>query len=188
MARPTKPRYRPKVEYIAPWKFFLALTPFSLGAAGLLGLAMHDIVLWQRAKSWVARPSTILEVDLQSVPGRRGRKTSKVVARYRYEFNGVMYENDRVAIFPGSDNSGFPEVMARSLKDARRQGFNVWCYVNPASPQEALLYRKLRPPILILWLVLGGACAWAVAHVLRVCQPDWRGRGDRENAGFGLKP
>jgi hypothetical protein len=179
---------RPHRENIVPWKFFLAFTPFALGASFFWLWIARDAAMVIRARQWVARPATILDVEMAHGRSRRGGSTSKVVAHYQYEFEGATYVSDRVAIYSGRDNLGsFQRDMYHKLAEVKRQGGSIPCYVNPTSPSEALLFREPRPAVLGLQLLFAGACSFVCVHLLRTCRIVWRGDAERESPSSSPK-
>jgi hypothetical protein len=145
------------------WKYLLVAVPLAALGLVLIGVAVRDVALWQRAKRWIERPATILDVFLH--PGGR-RSGPSVEARYQYEVDAKTYENDRVAIFSGNGLSDFESALARDLEDSKRTGIPVPCFVNPADPREAVLHRDLRPTLLGIQLLLGIVpCGIAVAVI-----------------------
>lgn len=66
-------------------------------------------------------------------------------AEYRYQVNGLWYENDRVYIAAFSDNiGGYHQTLQTQLKQLyhRQQDVEIW--VNPNNPQDAVIDRNLR--------------------------------------------
>ena len=121
------------------------------------------VVLEARAmESWVEVPATIEEVELVShnTGGGGGRRSSrrstmwKVDARYTYQFDGQSFKGERVGLHTGS--SGDREYHAAVHDELKRhfdEGRRFRCFVNPAAPEDAVLYRELRPKLLALFAI-----------------------------------
>jgi len=120
--------------------------PFLLIGLGVWLVGMlptaYDAV---RMRDW--QPVTA-ELQSASLERRRGSKQSVTYiahARYAYEFGGVRYQGERVAINGTADNVGqFWIDLGRQLERAHRQGQPVTAWVNPQAPHEAVLDRSLR--------------------------------------------
>src|SRR5690606_19445578 len=87
--------------------------------------------------------------------------TYKAYARFSYEFAGVRYHGDRVALASGTDNIGdFQQRLGRSLARARESGEPITVWVNAEDPQQAVVDRQMRWSLLgfkmIFVLVFGG--------------------------------
>ncbi len=127
--------------------------PF-LGAGLFLSLIYFSgYAKWWRAQSWVEVPCWIESAELERNSGDDS-DTHQALATYRYEFEGRSYQGNRVSFHGGSDNIGdFQQEAHRELsrhaggkssgsqQDARAP---FRCYVNPANPSEAVIYRTLR--------------------------------------------
>jgi hypothetical protein len=114
------------------------------------------LVDWWRAQGWQEVPCRIESADLKASSGRN--ITYRASATYQYEFGGRVYRGERVALNSGGDNLGdFHQEAHRELAryvEPRRAGAakgvrqdtgkRFRCYVNPAKPSEAVLYRLFR--------------------------------------------
>lgn len=122
----------------------------------MLGLTVKDGYQWFRMQSWQPVQAELLEAELEYHRGDDST-TYEVVARYRYPFKGVDYENDRVAIAGGADNIGsFHKNVHSRLAKQLREGQTVTAWVNPNDPQQALLNRQFR------WELVGFRSLFAV--------------------------
>ncbi len=81
------------------------------------------------------------QAQLLSVSG--GEKQTR--ALYRYQYNGVTYEGDRVYVAVFSDNIGsyHSDLLAR-LRNIERAGDPVTVWVNPDYPAQAVIDRDMR--------------------------------------------
>lgn len=130
------------------------LTLFALPFAGV-GIATtwwsFDMVQQHAAmKSWVEAPANIREAELKV---ESGEGTSyRAVATYDYIFGGKNFVGERVTIHQGSDNiGGFQRRAYEELKRCKDTHKPFRCYVNPAKPDEAVLYRNLRGEMLMFY-------------------------------------
>ncbi|MBX3427600.1 MAG: DUF3592 domain-containing protein [Pirellulales bacterium] len=121
--------------------------PFAGGGTFVLWLALAQFWHWAEASEWVETPARLLAAEL--VVKRGDGTTYKATARYEYEFAGRQYESERVAVSGGSDNIGaYQESKGRELERLLAAGGRTVCYVDPAAPERALLYRELRAGML----------------------------------------
>jgi hypothetical protein len=135
--------------------------PFAAIGLFMAGMSVRDFAKWSQVQDWIATPATLLEAKLEQNHDSDGGTTYRVLARYRYQVNGNVYESRRVAVHESSDNVGsYNRDHGRQLEGALRNRRPITCYVNPDDPTEAILYRDLRPGFLALKalfaLVFGG--------------------------------
>jgi hypothetical protein len=117
------------------------------------------ILTYLSARNWVETPARIVRAELKVSHGKS--TTYEATAEYTYEFGGRQYNCNRVGITSGADNVGsFQQNAFRELSQYQRSGKPFRCYVNPARPDQALLYRDLRWETatmqMIFALVFGG--------------------------------
>lgn len=131
---------------------------------------------WQEAKGWLEVEARITSVDLEIHTDDDG-STYQAACSYVYEFDGTQYESDRVGLERGGDSIGdWQQTTHERLKIAHEQSQPIPCYVDPARPERAVLFRDLRPKLLGFWvgfaavfttaglaMVVGGAYARRVA-------------------------
>lgn len=128
----------------------LLALPFA--AVGLLVGLQAARILWQwvEIREWHERPARILHAELVSHVGDDA-VTYEVVARYEYEFEGVIYQGERVGLSSGADNVGsYHQDRYRELADHQASGRPFRCFVDPDEPGSAVLYRGLRWGLLSL--------------------------------------
>lgn len=130
---------------------------FAIPFAGLgtyMGyLALRDLWASHQMASWQIVPATIETAELEK---RRSKNsyTYSAKAKYRYEFEGTSYSNNRVSLYPGSDNVGsFQEDTFRYLNDVRTRGEKVNCYVNPSNPSDSILNPEIRWGMISFYLI-----------------------------------
>lgn len=134
--------------------------PFALVGAGVGVGVLTDLSTWRSAQSWVETPATLLAFHLDE-DNSGDSTTYSVTATYTYQFNGREYTSRRVALQDGSDNMGtYHQDRARELEAILKAGGQMSCYVDPAAPARAMLFRDLRPGLLtmkiVFSLVFGG--------------------------------
>jgi len=138
-------------ERAAPW--FLTLLALVFLAVGLF-MGFRDVRLltdYVRASRWAPVPARILATELKRYQDSHGAPSSCVRCTYVYTYDGRDYTNSRVGLLDDGDNFGrWHEPKPAFLLAHRDSGEPVTCYVNPASPAEAVRFRELRPELLVL--------------------------------------
>ena len=114
----------------------LFFIPFTvIGAVIFFAFGLSVFQDWQ-TRSWVPTPAVLLGKSEQLEKEKSGSDNKEKVP-YRYSFEGQSYTHDRVT-------RSNMEVNGRSSDTGHRlrtlpAGTEVTCYVNPASPGEAVL-------------------------------------------------
>ena len=98
--------------------------------------------------------------DLKAHAGRK-LTTYEVTAEYVYTYGGQEYKGSRVGFDSGADNIGsFHQNAYQELSKCQKSKTPFRCFVNPAQPSEAALYRDPRWEMLafkmIFVLAFGG--------------------------------
>jgi hypothetical protein len=98
--------------------------------------------------------------------------TYEAYAQYTYEFGGQNYTGSRVSISGGADNIGdFQTNLGNSLSQAMGRGEMITVYVNPDSPQLAIVDRSIRWGLMgfksIFLFVFGGVGLGLIIFVFR---------------------
>ena len=161
--------------------------PFA-GAGLFVGfLALKMLWLWVDVRDWYQVPTEILEVHLTVSDGEDG-DTYKVEARYRYEFDGQIYEGDRVGLSFGSDNIGsYHQDKYDELRGYRSRDETFWCYVDPEAPTDSILYREMRWGLFALLLAL--SLIFAGAGIGLIVGGIWAvGRVEKDEQRSALNP
>ena len=100
------------------------------------------IVGYVSSSDWIAVPATVHTLELNQKSGES--ITYSVQSRYSYEYQGTVYENDRVSLSIGSDSFGtYWQDLYTSLQ-ADRSSNEISAYINPDNPREAVLDRTFR--------------------------------------------
>ena len=135
--------------------------PFAAVGVGMGVWLAGTLATYFSARNWVETPARIVRTDLK-VDAGNDAVAYQVTAEYLYEYGGQKYTGDRVGLSNGADNIGpFQQDAYRELSNHKKSQRPFRCYVNPARPAQALLYRDLRWETVglqaIFVLVFGGA-------------------------------
>ena len=146
MENPTEPPRSPAGSLCLT----LFALPFAAAGVAMAGVVGGNLLIWRAAQQWVETPATLLHAELQLEVDGDG-VVSLARASYRYSFNGNNYKSDRVAVRTGSDNVGrYQQDRAKELNRIMQTGGHTSCFVDPAHPTTALLFRDLRPGLTAL--------------------------------------
>lgn len=127
--------------------------PFAAFGALMVVAVVYELWLWQSALRWVETPATLQEVKLES-DSSGDSTTYEVTAQYEYQFDGQRYVSDDVSLSFGKDSVGtYHKDRAAELEKILQAGGQTVCYVNARDPSRALLFRDLRPGMLLLKLM-----------------------------------
>lgn len=144
----------------------------------------RDFATASAMKSWPEVPARILAAELARDSDSDGGTTFRATARYQYTFAGQSFQGTRVGVGDGADNIGaFQKQAYQELASHRDSGQPFRCYVNPAQPSQAVLYRELRHEMYwfmsLFVLAFGGAGAGLIGGGLYALR---RQRQDQELA------
>jgi hypothetical protein len=129
----------------SPGCLMLFALPFAAVGVGMFVLVVWTYLECAAVKGWQEVPARIVRTKLEEHHDNDGGRTYQATAEYRYEFGGQPYTGKRVSLHGGSDNVGsFQKKVHRELAGYQKSGRPFRCYVNPAKPSEAVLYRDLR--------------------------------------------
>jgi hypothetical protein len=110
--------------------FFLAM---GLGFTAVVG---RSFLANAKTYTWTTAECTILESNVVPAAGKDG---VELQLRYRYRFAAQEYSSTRLS--QGITSSRDTAEIYR-LAERLRSGTTTSCYVNPASPEEAMLFRE----------------------------------------------
>lgn len=148
------------------WSIALAIPAVGLTLLlGLVGKSVWEACLMTNAVQVEGR---LLSVELGSSKSRH-RSTNVL---YRYEFGGVIYQSDRLALFKQTGS------FYRSLKWDLEHNRPILAWVDPDHPQRAFLDREF-----VLWPFAGGlvfSLGWS-SMGLYLIKRSWRATG--KNSG-----
>jgi hypothetical protein len=120
-----------------------ALPFFGVGVWMAYSVSSTFYEAWQM-KQWVPVTATLTRAGYESKRGDNSY-TYEAYADYSYQYEGIAYSNDRVAIAGGADNIGdFQQVLGDRLSAAMSRGDGIVIYVNPGKPEEAIVDRSVR--------------------------------------------
>ncbi len=126
--------------------------PFIL--AGLaIGWFLYFPVIggWWSARAWEEVPCWIEKADMTSSRSSKGGTSYKTTASYRYDYRGRTYHSEKVGLAGGSDNIGdFQQRAHDQIRMFAGRDRPFRCYVNPAKPEQAVLFRDLRWGLMLL--------------------------------------
>jgi hypothetical protein len=171
--------------------------PFAAGGIGIGVWQVCEFIAYFKMQSWVETPAKIVQTKLESSSGGEGGTSYQATAEYVYDYGGRRYTGHRVSPHNGSDNIGsFQQNAYQRLKEHQNSGRPFPCYVDPARPAEAVLFRNLRGEMIcfktMFVVIFGGvglglltfsilgyrkARADAAAAALHPDQP-WLGKAD----------
>lgn len=123
--------------------FILFALPFSAVGVWMAVWLVGDIASYLRMQGWVETPAKIVRAELK-VDNDGDSTTFKAKAEYEYQFDGRDYHGGLVSIFGGDNIGPFQQDVHRRLSEHQKSGRPFRCFVNPANPVEAVLYRDLR--------------------------------------------
>jgi hypothetical protein len=114
---------------------FLAVGVF---VAGLFGNMFLD---YRRAASWDRVPARIESAEFEVSHGKGASYSVK--ARYSYEYGGRTYTGSRIAADTGGSSDARHRERYELLRQHKESGQPFLAWVNPARPQESLLFREM---------------------------------------------
>ncbi|MBN1237965.1 MAG: DUF3592 domain-containing protein [Gammaproteobacteria bacterium] len=154
------------------WGLVLFALPFLIGCVFVSKIALVPMLVdAHRMQSWVQGEARLSSAG---VDVRRSDDSTTYQARatYTYEYEGLTYSGDRVAVGGGADNIGdFQQKLGQELRRAYESGRPVPVWIDPDDPREAVLNRDLRFELLALLgalaLISGGVALGLLWFALR---------------------
>ncbi|WP_430459670.1 DUF3592 domain-containing protein [Thalassolituus sp. LLYu03] len=125
---------------------------FLVGIGVFFFTSVMPAIRWLETLSWQQVPAQIDRLELESHRGDDST-TYSVSAHYHYRFKGREYHSEQVSIYSGSDNIGdyWQDLESRLSYERNRNQSTAW--VDPASPQDAVLDRSYRVSQLLFGLI-----------------------------------
>jgi hypothetical protein len=133
-----------------------------LGAMGLFLIAAGSFFAWrmwlsyekaQITRGWTQVPCRIVSSRIVSErPTRNSDPAHHVEVRYEYEFNGVKHNGMRIRQVEAAPTQHLDNAREKQIKYP--PGSNQHCFVNPASPDEAVLEHASRAALYSIWFPL----------------------------------
>ena len=165
---------------------------------GVFFLSVTALPVWQdwhAMKRWHSAQAALISVQ-------GGENYTR--ANYRYEYNGTVYERDRVYIADFNDNIGpYHKNLYSRLKDHQRTQSPITVWVDPANPGQSVIDRDMRWGLFALmagfcsiFVLVGVAVAWggitskktaakSKRPSLSALRKEWQQK-QRETPGFNL--
>jgi len=132
---PVKPTGSASLGCIVPFGLLFAV----IGCVAFYFITLRPLLRASASSNWVEVPCIILSSEVEIKSDSDG-STYRVAVRYRYTWSGRAYEGERYDFTTGSTNIGVKKM--RAAVAALPPGRNTVCYVDPASPDSAVLTRK----------------------------------------------
>ncbi len=106
---------------------------------------------WWSARGWEEVPCWIEDAEMTTSHDSEGGTTQKTEATFRYKYRGRTLRSDQVSFCGGSDNIGdFQQRVHAQIRAHEGQEKPFRCFVNPAAPEQAVLFRDLRWGLMLL--------------------------------------
>ena len=124
--------------------------PFAAIATFFAYELLSMVWLGYQAQSWETVPAKVISAKLDEHRSD-GNSTYKVVASYRYNYQGDTYDSDKVALYEERDSfKSYHNELFKRLKKAKKKKKPIDCYVNPSNPSESLLDRTIRLTMILM--------------------------------------
>jgi hypothetical protein len=150
MLRANRSSYRSTRQISGGCGVLFGLLFIFAGIAVGVFLYFPSIASCWSARGWEEVPCWIETAELKTTHNSKGGMSYHVDAGYRYEFDRHRYHGDQVSFFGGSDNMGdFQEHAFQQIQAFEGKDRSFHCFVNPAKPEEAVLFRDLRWGLLL---------------------------------------
>ena len=122
---------------------------------------------------WDAVPATVISSRIESLP-QTGLAAFRI--DYRYNYNGSRYGSIRYGFFP----EHLPDEAERLLPLLRQYpaGTRITCYVDPASPTDAVIDRSIPPRYFVRGVVVLAGLLLGIGlfvHAVRIRRRDAAG-------------
>lgn len=146
------PDHRTKSNWYDTGRAIIAIVLLGIGCWWAYDTGRFAIDWWH-TRGWSEVPATVAAVEM--VPFAVGGNTDyRVQAHYVYQVQGREYHGRRLSLTHGRLRSPeWHQRVYRRLKRAQSQETPITCFVNPANPADALLFRELHPRALLIRLV-----------------------------------
>ena len=154
------PGRRTKASSTGCLRIFFAVF-FFIGIAIIYGTTVRPVIQWLDMRKWEATPCVIDMSGVGYHTSRRDQRdiTYSVEAIFHYTYQGRAYKSSTYHIDTGSTSG---RAAKQRIVDQIPPGTHTTCYVNPANPAEAVIYRGLSPVVAfgtmgLIFLLIGGA-------------------------------
>ena len=134
--------------------------PFLAAGLFVLFMGIKPVYMASKAEAWPKLEARLNHVELEINRDSDGGTTYEVIARYTYTYQNREYESDQVNFSSGADNIGsYQKDKFKHLQRAKKRKLPVSCYVNPESPDQAVLDREVRTESLLFMIPFGSIFA-----------------------------
>jgi hypothetical protein len=142
------------------WGGWILISLFALPFAAcgtFMGYSiLSQVWSWHELRTWQEAPAVIQTVELHRPrsSNSNSKPTYRVSASYTYGVAGHDYTGRRVSLSGVGDNLGsYQKKRFAELKLIHSSGEAFRCYYNPNAPEQAILFRDLRPEMIVFKLV-----------------------------------
>jgi Protein of unknown function (DUF3592) len=156
---------------------FALVFALAFGAGGLFGVTSLVNHVWGgiRASTWQPVTAIVTEASLERSGDGSDAGSNRVQARYNYEIGGKRYDGTRVGLVDGGDNIGdWQQAQFARLAGARQSGQPIQIWVDPNSPERAIVNRDIRwglvlfmIPFAVLFPLISLGASWVIYRTVR---------------------
>jgi Protein of unknown function (DUF3592) len=152
---------------------------FAFGFGFFFAFVGSSLIDRLSMQNWQPAQAQILTNKLERHHGD-DTTTYKAIANYRFTFQGVSYQGDRVSLHTSADNFGsYHEDKNRELGFARSQNKNIRVWVNPDNPYDSVIDRDIRWFMIIfpamfcsIFMLIGGGIIYLTWRKKKPNKPD----------------
>lgn len=105
----------------------------------MLWLTVKIFVDGQNALKWTPHHATIQDASVRNSTNSDGQKSYHVKVRYRYRWDGRVYEGDRYQLHPSNMGRKKVEEIVLDLLFAKQDRDNYPIFVNPEKPKKSAI-------------------------------------------------
>ena len=127
----------------AMFLIFFGLMFFGAGSLAAWMLCVKPLSGVISSGNWTPTPARIVSSQLDRGSSSKGGSTYRVNIHYEYDVNGSRHTSDRYDFFRSQMSSNVGVGSMRKIVENLPQGDETTCLVNPASPDEAVISRKI---------------------------------------------
>lgn len=114
---------------------------YIFAALSCFYVSYNMIITYKNVQQWQATTATVLEKKIEKRENHSTRANYGLFVSYQYEFQGKIYENNKVfliELIDGQANHSSPED-AQTYADQITTPLTI--YVNSANPSESVVFR-----------------------------------------------
>ena len=128
----------------------------------LISEAVHPISRWSQTKDWIEVEARINKLELRERSSRYGTNYW-IITNYSYDYQGRTFQGTKVGFELYSPSPS-------AYKAIKKRPISI-CYINPANPGDAVLYRGVSIPSIISNVIgalfFGGFGCFALREILK---------------------